>query len=307
MATDTRGFELLLQQQQEFTRNILLQQQQWMKAILEGKTEIAQEAKPSAQQPMVPAFHKFNKEQQQWDSYIQQLEQHFVAYAVMSADKQKSFFLSWCGAEVFDLLKNLFGVVSLENQTYKELTEKLTEHFAVTHHIVAARYSFFRREMKSGQTYKEWVADLRGLARACKFVCSAEACAGNYVDDMIRDHIIVHTPHDSVRAAALQKPNAKLSDVLLIAESFETTTRTVAAIKETPNEKLMDINNVKKQPYVNKKTQKYKSCSGCFSSHKRDECKFKNAVCNKCGRKGHIAVVCMSKNENKNEQKKNIA
>ena len=47
---------------------------------------------------------------------------------------------------------------------------------------------------------------------------------------MIRDHIIVNTFHDAVRSAALQKQNATLADVLLVAESYEATTRN--AIKE---------------------------------------------------------------------------
>lgn len=308
MSTDNfSSMEMLLQQQQEFTKNLLAQQQLWMQSILEKKPEVASVAELNTEHFMVPAFHKFNKEQQQWDSYLQQLQQHFAAYSVTSVGKQKSFFLSWCGAEVFDLLKNLFGVANLESQTYQELTKKLTEHFSVSQHIVAARYNFFKSQMKGTQTYKEWIADLRGLARECKFVCNSNTCSSNYVDDMIRDQIIVNTPHDAVRSAALQKQKTTLADVLLIAESYEATTKTMATLKETSSEKTIEINVVKKQPLVENKNskrenQKYKSCSGCFSSHRREECKFKNSICNKCGKKGHIAPVCMSKQ--KTEYKK---
>lgn len=148
----------------------------------------------------------------------------------------------------------MFGVETLQNQTYKELTEKLTQHFAVSQHIVVTRYAFFKNQMKNTQTYKEWVAELRGLARSCKFVCNSNACANSYVDDMIRDHIIVNTPHDSVRSAALQKQKPTLQDVLLIAETFEATTRTVAAIKETQSEKTIDVNVVKNRHSLVKTT-----------------------------------------------------
>ena len=53
------------------------------------------------------------------------------------------------------VLKNLFGVQSLESQTYIQMTEKLSQHFTVSQHIVAARYGFFIRQMKSSQPYKE--------------------------------------------------------------------------------------------------------------------------------------------------------
>lgn len=123
---------------------------------------------------------------------------------------------------------------------------------------------------------------------------------------MILDHIIVHTPHDAVRAAALQKQKATLADVLLIAESFESTTKTVAAIKESSYERQINaVNKNNRQTYKENKIQnKFKSCSGCFSTHKRENCKFRHATCNKCGKKGHISPVCMSANINNNIKKK---
>lgn len=128
---------------------------------------------------------------------------------------------------------------------------------------------------------------------------------------MIRDHIIVHTPHDSVRADLLQKQRSTLTDVLLIAEPYEATTTAVGVLKEVKSEKTIGVNLLKRdqfkqnRKYENKNKEnsirKFKSCSGCFSKHKREECKFKNATCNKCGKKGHIAAVCMSKTEDESK------
>ncbi|XP_037932566.1 uncharacterized protein K02A2.6-like [Teleopsis dalmanni] len=98
-------------------------------------------------------------------------------------------------------------------------------------HIVAARFQFGKCLMKHESTYKDWVAELRGLTRKCNYMCSGESCNNSYVDKMIRDQIILHTPHDAVRAAALQKTLPTLAEVLLIAESYEATSKTVATIK----------------------------------------------------------------------------
>ncbi|XP_037958915.1 uncharacterized protein K02A2.6-like [Teleopsis dalmanni] len=162
--------------------------------------------------------------------------------------------------------------------------------------------------MKPHQSYREWVADLRGLARECNFSCSAQNCLHNFVDDMIRDQIIIRTPHDAVRTAAFQKPHPTLADVLQIAELYETTTKTVATIKEQTIENSMPVNSVStiiKKPGVfsnNNNKVKFKSCSGCGNSHARENCKFRNAVCNRCSKIGHIAPVCMSK-QNKNNKR----
>ncbi|XP_036347641.1 uncharacterized protein K02A2.6-like [Rhagoletis pomonella] len=124
---------------------------------------------------------------------------------------------------------------------------------------------------------------------------------------------MLNTPHDSVRTAALQKRNPTLAEVLLIAESFESTTKAVQSLKEplaSSGEATSLVNAVQSSKASltsrvsnNNKQSMYKSCSGCGSSHSREQCKFKNAVCRKCGRVGHIAPVCMSKGANKNMKK----
>jgi len=79
--------------------------------------------------------------------------------------------------------------------------------------------------MRDSQTHKEWVADLRGIARECQFVCQSDECSFNYVNEIIRDQIIVHTPFDAIRTATLQKLQPSLEDVLSIAETYEATTK----------------------------------------------------------------------------------
>ncbi|XP_055922730.1 uncharacterized protein K02A2.6-like, partial [Eupeodes corollae] len=85
--------------------------------------------------------------------------------------------------------------------------------------------------MKEGQKYAEWLADLRGAARDCNFVCEKTTCKEPFVDNLLRDIIVLHTPHDVVRSAALQKPNPTLADVYAIAETYESTQKSVLAIK----------------------------------------------------------------------------
>lgn len=98
--------------------------------------------------------------------------------------------------------------------------------------MVAARYNFHKCMMKPAQGYREWVAELRGIARQCQFQCTGGSCTHPYVDEMIRDILILHTPHDTVRAAALQKLKPTLEDVLLIAESYTATTNATHCIKQ---------------------------------------------------------------------------
>lgn len=55
--------------------------------------------------------------------------------------------------------------------------------------------------------------------------------------------MVLHTPHDTVRTAALQKPNPSLADVLAIAEAFEATQKSIRTItNEAP---IMEVNQLK--------------------------------------------------------------
>ncbi|KII68780.1 hypothetical protein RF11_12055 [Thelohanellus kitauei] len=52
---------------------------------------------------------------------------------------------------------------------------------------------FGRCALKTEQTYKRWVAELRSISKRCKFVCLKEECGFSIVDENIRDAIILRT------------------------------------------------------------------------------------------------------------------
>ncbi|KNC22183.1 hypothetical protein FF38_01857 [Lucilia cuprina] len=117
--------------------------------------------------------------------------------------------------------------------------------------------------MKPNQTYADWIADLRGASKECQFYCENEGCPHSYVDNEIRDMLVIHTPHDKARSAVLQKTNPTLEEV-----SF----------------KRLNDNS-------------FKSCPACGTSHQRKYCfHYKNkTVCNICSKQGHISSVCQTK------------
>ncbi|XP_055913593.1 uncharacterized protein K02A2.6-like [Eupeodes corollae] len=307
----------LLRQQENFLKSLMISQREWMEKVTKPGMVMDGLGRLASNTPAPPPFHQYQKEKHHWESYLKQLEQHFSAYSVEEDQQKRAFLLSWVGSEIFELAQKLLGD-KLEDLSFKVITDKLSEHFKRNVHILAARYEFFQAKMGEGQSYADWVAELRGSSRNCKYICSKPECKQEFVDELLRDTIVINTPHDAVRTAALQKPNPTLEDVLLIAESYEATKNTVSVLKNVKGQSTqqqeifrIDANKTRKNRPMSEGrgkssgqiTEPIKSCPRCGVSHNRDSCKFRNADCYSCNGTGHIASVCLTGSRNKKRNK----
>lgn len=300
---DSNNFSQVLAQLQETNHAFLAQMLAQNQAILE---DVISRNKSSL---VIPSFRNFNSGTEQWSTYQFQLEQHMIASSVKCEDTKRSCFLSWVGSDVLELLQRLFDGKA-EVQPYKELVTALEKHFGSQQHILAARFKFYNQtRMKENQKYVDWVADLRGVARECNFTCENEYCRQSYVDNKIRDMIVLYTPHKKVRTACLQKSNPSLEEVLQICSIFEATVKASDEIEDTkePTNEVHAIQryNVSESKSKGKLTFKnLQSCPGCGKSHQREECyHFKNRTrCNRCSKLGHISKVCQAQGKLGNSQ-----
>ena len=249
---------------------------------------------------------------------MQRLNQHMIAHAVGDPHKKKAYFLSWIGANTYELINKLFSASELDAASFDDVTGKLDEHFKQSVHELAASYTFYQCKMKPGQTYGDWVADLRCIGRDCNFGAS------DVLDRLIRDMIVLNTPHNKVRRACLRESSPTLEMVLKIANSYIALAASDAIVKgpsqgPTPEvlaveklhqpevlavEKLRQPRRAKTSNWGNGKSHQSESrpegrqgqrCAGCGSTtHIRAACPFLKAECHKCGRIGHIKSVCRS-------------
>lgn len=257
----------------------------------------------------VPSFGEF-QEKDNFELYLKRINHYFDAHS-LTDDRQKcSYFLSWAGTYVYELLQKLYGTDDLKQYNFSEITEKLSAHFKQSTHIIIARHKFWESRKKPNQTYGEWVAELRGLATDCKFMCPNSECGHSLVDENIRDMLLRHTPHDGIRKAALAEENPTLDKLLTIATLYETTNAANETLtnRDSVHHMKAEYKSKYRQKPINSRKQadrnfdnRYKSCHYCNINHKRSECKFLQAVCHKCNKIGHLATVCGStKNNNKN-------
>lgn len=279
--------------------------QEFIRSMLEQK---------SIKQTFISSFKYFDKSKETWATYLLQLEQHFIANNVIEDDTKRACLLSWIGGESLDLLKKFYGDKVAQEQ-FNNLIKKLTEHFEKKPHMLASRFKFYRTFMQPNQTYSEWIAELRGRAKECNFICERNDCGESYEDSKIRDMLILYTPHDRVRSTALQKENPTLDEVLQIAQLYEETTKTCIELKGENQKNVEEVNATYRQTRragaISKSRggsttggrESIKSCPGCGVNHQRSQCfHYKNkSLCRKCKKTGHISAVCLSSKTEANQ------
>ncbi|KII72154.1 Retrovirus-related Pol polyprotein [Thelohanellus kitauei] len=282
----------LLNAQQENNEALIKSQTESQNRMLHAISEIVSLTN------LVPAFQPFESYKETFSYYVSRLEQHFTSSSVTIASDLKSQFLSCFRPETFVLLGKVFP--DFQKASYAEIVKQLLQYWEYECHFIHARVEFTRCALKPGQSYKEWVAELRSIAQKCRFVCPQKECSCSLIDENIRDAVIIRTPHKNIQSALLQIKNPSLDQVVSVAESMILTSKTMEAIQKEDSPTI--VNRIENKP-VEPARQRWKSCKNCYVSHDRKNCRHVTKRCDICQKLGHLAEVCMSRSKRPTERK----
>ncbi|KAG8139533.1 hypothetical protein E2320_002301 [Naja naja] len=101
--------------------------------------------------------------------------------ADISNHRKKSYFLSFCGAAVFDTTTALLAPQSVKEVSWEALQEILSNHYAPKPSKIARRLVFRRQTQAEGETISTYMAALRTAALQCGF---------KELDDMLLDQLV---------------------------------------------------------------------------------------------------------------------
>ena len=112
------------------------------------------------------------------EDYFERLQLFFTVNGA-EEDKQVAYLLSGLGAKTYTILKNLTAPSA---SSLAQIKEKLVCHFKPKPPVIAERFSFHKRDQLPGQPIKNFVMELRRLARTCKF--------GGFLEEALRDRLV---------------------------------------------------------------------------------------------------------------------
>ncbi len=169
----------------------------------------------------------------------------------------------------------------------------LDEDFMRQYPLFSQRHKQFRAEQPQGMKVTAWFAQLNRMGNEA------------YLEDLTVDQLKVFHFITSVKDPDLQYKFLRLKeptadDVIQLAAELEATKHQMKAMSSSSAIVAISKNKQKRHMPTTSKTLSRKELQGkCFRcgnpNHKTKECPRKNLTCHTCGKQGHIAPVCLSK------------
>ena len=226
---------------------------------------------------------EFDRGQEDWTSYCERLEQYFVANNVTDATRQRAIFFSVCGASMYQLIRNLVAPERPTDRSLAEIMSLVRDHHTPPPSVIVQRFTFHSRLQKEGESIAEYVSELRKLSEHCKFE--------GMLDDMLRDRLVCGVRDMRIQRRLLAEPDLKFKKAFELAQAVEIADQNA---KDLQQPKANSVHVVRKES--NKAiSHKGEACHRCGKAHTASECRFKEAICHFCHKKGHLARVCRRK------------
>jgi hypothetical protein len=175
---------------------------------------------------------------------------------------------------------------------FKIVVQMFQDYCSPRKNITFMRHKFFTCKQRDGQSFDEFVTELKKRSAECEFETLRKG--------LIRDIIICGINNNRLRERLLREPEITLQKTIQIGHAAEETKRHVKELqKEVDGKNSVDAVRRKKLARDEKKNSGkesvgydkslIKNCKFCSYSHKRGNCIANGKKCIKCSKFNHFA------------------
>ena len=217
----------------------------------------------------------------------QELELYLVAMEKDRKEKKvkSSILLSYIGPQSREIYNTFAFSQEEENFDHNVIVQKFEKFCIPRQNITLLRYKFLTYKQDEGQSFDEFMTQLKRLSSDCEF-------------GELKNIVVIGVTDDSLRERMLREPNLTLERATALGQSAEQTKIHVKELKQEAE--IYGIKFSKKESRYSQAAKKIKQCKYCGKTHIRGACPAFHQTCNKCHKKGHFANVCMSTNKHLN-------
>ena len=234
---------------------------------------------------IIGTLDAFDSSEESWETYVERVEQYFVANKV-DDDRKVACLISVMGSETYGLLKTLCAPAKPSAKDFADIVKRLSEHLDPKPSALGERFRFNNRIQGEGEDITTYMTSLRRLSIHCEY--------GDNLDNMLRDKFVFGLRSERTQTKLLKEKLADLTinKALEAAKLDEIARRDVSEIQACA--KASTVTHTESAVHMlHTQTKDLKPCYHCGrSNHQPDRCRFRNAVCHRCSKVGHIQPVC---------------
>ncbi|XP_050562620.1 uncharacterized protein LOC118270762 [Spodoptera frugiperda] len=158
-----------------------------------------------------------------WSVYVDRLDMYFKVNKIAEELKLPTL-IAVMGDEAYELLCNLASPHKPAELKYERAIELLHHHLEPTPSVLAERYRFKQRRQASEENVAAYVAELKKLARHCKFK--------EGLNENLRDQFVCGLRSDIIRQRLFAEADTiSYTDAVRLAISLEAAERDAAAVE----------------------------------------------------------------------------
>lgn len=162
-----------------------------------------------------------------------------------------------------------------------DVMEKFENYTSPLKNITFETFKFQQINQKEGQTFDNFLTELKTQAALCEFNCSS--CKLSYEDRMVKDNITLKLKDKSIQQRLLKEPKLKLEEIVEFCRISEVGRNQFDVLEEREIDIVRQYNS-------------NKICENCGYKHKCEGfCPAKGKTCSKCGKINHFSNVCFYK------------
>ena len=206
--------------------------------------------------------------------------------------KVKSSILLYCiGPQGREIYNTFTFSQEEENFGYNVIVQKFENFCIPRQNITLLRYKLLTCKQKEGQSFDEFMTQLKKFSTDCEF--------GELKNALIKGIVVIGVTDNSLRERMLREPNLTLERAIASRQSAEQTKIHAKELKQEAE--IYGIKFSKKENRYSQAVKKIKQCKYCGRTHTvAGTCPAFHQTCNICHKKGHFANVCTSTNKHLN-------
>ena len=240
----------------------------------------------------------------EWKRFHSQWNNYVVAANLddQSSERRAAIFLACIGTDVYELFQTLQFAADDDRKKIDKVVEAFERHCIGEINVTYERYMFNRRVQEVGESFDNFLSELRRLMRTCQY--------DTLEDSIPRDRIVIGIADDATRRKLLQARQLDLATAIDVCRASKIASRQLKVMTSSSSE---EVNALKATPHRRSKSRardrqrkdaddsgrsqsKNRRCKYCNFQHEpsKQACPAYNQVCRKCSKRHHFESVCKS-------------